>query len=176
MTHAIVIMGISGCGKSTLARALADALGWHFVEGDAQHPPQNIAKMAEGIPLNDADRWPFLESVAQAMVNASSDGIVVSCSALKRSYRNHIRARAGDDVLFVLPLLDRETLYRRLAERRDHFMPASLLRDQLANLEHPVPEENAILVDGTLATEAQVAEVLARLDGRPRSHTREVSP
>jgi gluconokinase len=158
MIRAIVVMGVSGSGKSTLARALASAFGWQFVEGDDLHPPANIAKMASGIPLDDEDRTPFLENVAQAIVEARATGVVVSCSALKRRYRDLIRARAGA-VTFILPVLDAETLLSRLSGRRDHFMPPALLDSQLAALEPPQPDEDAILVTGRATVDEQVAEI-----------------
>lgn len=158
MTNAIVVMGVSGCGKSTLARALADALGWAFIEGDTLHPPENVAKMAAGIPLDDTARQPFLRAVADALV-ASPGGAVAACSALRRSYRDLIRARAGD-VQFVMPDLDRALLVERMEGRPHHFMPASLLESQLATLERPDADEAAILVDGDAPVADQVAAVL----------------
>ena len=119
-------MGVSGCGKSVLGRELSAALGLRFVEGDALHPEGNIAKMRAGVPLDDIDREPFLLNVAAALVVGRARGVVVSCSALKRSYRDLIRSRAGA-VTFVWPRVDRAVLATRLAQRRDHYMPASLL-------------------------------------------------
>jgi gluconokinase len=162
MTRALVIMGVSGAGKSTLGRALAEALGWKFVEGDTLHPSANVAKMAAGKPLDDEDRWPFLDNVAQAIVASGDSGIVVSCSALKRSYRDFIRARTGP-VTFVLPMLSREALQARMEQRRDHFMPLALLDSQLTTLESPQPGEDVIVVDGAASTEEQVARVLRRV-------------
>ena len=164
VNRAIVVMGMSGCGKSTLARALADALGWRFIEADTLHPQANIAKMSAGIALEDADRRPFLERVAQAIAAARAAGVVVSCSALKRAYRDLIRALAGE-VTFVLPVVDRERLRDRLAARTGHFMPPSLLDSQLADFEGPQPDEHAILIDGTASTGVQVARTLALLTG-----------
>jgi gluconokinase len=155
-------MGVSGCGKSTLGRALAEQLDWCFVEGDSLHPSRNIEKMTAGLPLDDEDREPFLERVAETIAAARNRGIVVSCSALKRGYRDLIRARAGE-VTFVLPLATRDVLASRLSQRADHFMPTSLLDSQLAALEQPELDEHAILVDGSLPTAAQVAQVLAVL-------------
>ena len=162
MSRAIVIMGVSGSGKSTLGRELAPALGVAFVEGDTLHPEANIAKMRAGIPLDDRDRQPFLENVANAIV-AAKGGVVVSCSALKRSYRDLIRARAGA-VTFVWQKVGRAELAARLARRRGHYMPASLLDSQLAALEPPDADEHAIVVDGAAATARQVADVLTALD------------
>jgi len=163
VTRAIVIMGVSGCGKTTLGRELANALGVPFVEGDTLHPPANVAKMRAGIALDDRDREPFLARVAEALVAAGSRGAVVSCSALKRSYRDLIRARNGA-VTFVWQRLDRAALAARLAQRHDHYMPASLLDSQLAALEPPAEDERAIVIDGAEPTAAQVAHVLAALD------------
>ena len=167
-TAGIVVMGVTGSGKSTLAKALAVALGWQFVEGDALHPPQNIAKMAAGLPLDDDDRWPFLERVADAIAAAQRGGVVVACSALKRSYRDFIRVRVrvgagADGVTFVLPVIGRDALAARLAHRANHFMPPALLDSQLATFGNPDADEKAILIDGTLTTHAQVAAVIAAL-------------
>ncbi len=155
-------MGVSGCGKSTLGSALAEILGWRFVEGDDLHPPGNIAKMAAGIPLEDEDRWPFLENVALAISEAGDHGIVAACSALKRRYRDLIRARSGE-VMFVLPMLDRERLVARLALRRGHFMPPALLDSQLAELEALDPDERGVLVDAADPLLAQITRVTAAL-------------
>lgn len=164
VTSSLIVMGVSGCGKSTLGRSLAEALGRRFVEGDTLHPPANVAKMASGLPLDDADRWPFLGNVAAAINAASPAPLVITCSALKRSYRDFLRARAGE-ITFVLPMIDRPALEARLAARHGHFMPASLLDSQLATLEVPGPDERAIRVDGTASTPHQLAEVIARLPG-----------
>jgi carbohydrate kinase (thermoresistant glucokinase family) len=166
VSRAIVIMGVSGCGKTTLGRELAAALGVPFVEGDTLHPEANVAKMRAGIPLDDSDREPFLKRVADALVAAGPRGAVVSCSALKRSYRDLIRARAGD-VTFVWLRLERAALAARLKQRRDHYMPASLLDSQLAALEPPAEDEHAIVLDGAEPTVAQAARALAALDDRP---------
>ncbi|MEY4762214.1 MAG: hypothetical protein RLZZ200_2070 [Pseudomonadota bacterium] len=157
----IVVMGVSGCGKTTLARALSERLGTAFVEGDLLHPPANVAKMTAGIPLDDEDRQPFLEAVGDAL-QAGGPGSVAACSALKRRYRDLLRSRAGA-IRFVLPLMDRAALAARMASRQDHFMPASLLDSQLATLEIPTPEEQAICIDGSLPPTDQVEAVLAAL-------------
>lgn len=160
-------MGVAGCGKSTLGQALADALRWQFVDGDALHPPANVAKMRAGEPLDDADRAPFLDAVADAIVRGSAAGVVAACSALKHSYRDRLRARAGE-ILFVLPQLERAALARRLAARADHFMPVSLLDSQLATLEMPQRDESAVIVDGAEPVAAQIAAVTAALAARIR--------
>jgi len=165
-------MGVSGCGKSTLGRALAARLAWRFVEGDTLHPATNIEKMASGVALDDIDRLPFLVSVARTCVGGCQGGVVVSCSALKRRYRDLIRSRAPD-VTFVLPVLARDGLLARLEERRDHFMPVSLLDSQLAALELPDPDEQVVIVDGSATLEEQVVCLLAALpnlgSARPES-------
>jgi gluconokinase len=160
--RAVVVMGVSGCGKSTLGQAIADALHWRFVEGDALHPPANIAKMAAGLPLDDDDRRPFLEAVADGIAAEPDRGVVAACSALKRSYRDLICGRGGP-AAFVLPILSREALAQRMTTRTGHFMPASLLDSQLATLERPGADETAVLIDGEASVPAQVAQALVGL-------------
>lgn len=162
MSGAIVVMGVSGCGKSTLGHALAHELGWRFVEGDDLHPPANIEKMASGIPLNDQDRAPFLRNVADAIATGREAGVVVACSALKRSYRDLIRSRAGA-VVFVLPKVGKAQLTARMARRPGHFMPVCLLGSQFAALEMPEADEQAIITDGNAPVAAQVADIMAAL-------------
>lgn len=128
----IVVMGVSGCGKSSVGIALAEALGARFIDGDDLHPEANKAKMGAGIPLDDSDRWPWLDLVGQAL--AEGAGTVIACSALKRAYRDRIRA-AAPGTLFVHLHGSREILAQRLGARTGHFMPATLLDSQLAILE-----------------------------------------
>jgi gluconokinase len=130
VTPSVIVMGVSGCGKSTLGRAVAEALGWRFIEGDTLHTSANISKMAAGLPLNDSDRWPFLDNVTGAMARWAADGVVASCSALKRSYRDRIRDRVPD-ALFVLPMLGREVLQAPISTRPSHFMPATCWKANL---------------------------------------------
>jgi gluconokinase len=165
MTRAMVVMGVTGSGKSTLAQALAQALGWRFVEGDSLHPAANIAKMAAGVALNDEDRRPFLDNVARTLAAAHAQGVVVSCSALKRSYRDQLRAGAPG-VVFVLPVLTRARLEARLSGRTGHFMPASLLDSQLAILEPPQPDELSIEIEGDARPDEQVRQTLAAAQAR----------
>lgn len=163
----VVVMGVSGSGKSTLGEGIAAALAAPFQEGDDLHPPANIAKMAAGLPLTDADRAPWLDRVA-AWLMAGEGWRVVTCSALKRSYRDHLRAAAAG-VRFVWIDTPEGELARRVTHRTGHYMPASLLGSQLATLEPPTPDEAALRVDGMAAPAANVAAATAWLgrDGAP---------
>ena len=144
----VVVMGVSGCGKSTVGRLLADALRVHYVEGDELHPPENVARMTAGIALTDADRLGWLQAVGDQIGNATTGarGVVVSCSALKRRYRDQLRA-AAPDLRFVHLHGDPVLLRERLAARRGHYMPPSLLQSQLDALEPPAPDEQALTLD-----------------------------
>src|ERR1700757_2735898 len=144
----LVLMGVSGCGKTTVAAILAGRLGWPFEEGDALHPPSNIAKMKAGHPLTDEDRAPWLEKIAgwvDERLDTGESGLI-TCSALKHSYRNVINRR-GSGVTFVYLAGSRETIAARLAARHGHFMPPSLLDSQFADLEEPSADEPAVRVD-----------------------------
>lgn len=143
---AAVVMGVAGCGKTTVGKRLAHELGVSFVEGDLLHPPGNVAKMTAGIPLEDSDRWPWLDAIREQLAGSSGNGLVVSCSALKRRYRQHL-ILSGQHVHFVFLDGSRDVLEARLRSRTGHFMPASLLESQLATLEPPGPEELAIRID-----------------------------
>jgi gluconokinase len=158
----VVVMGPCGCGKSTIAQALAQALGWRFVEGDDLHPPANVDKMRAGRPLDDTERGPWLEAVAKALAREPERGVVVACSALKRRYRDDLRAAAGP-VTFVLPQAPRDLLTQRLATRSGHYMPASLLDSQLADLEPLAADEHGISMDGSVTLESQLEVICARL-------------
>jgi gluconokinase len=154
----IVVMGVAGAGKSTVARGLADALGWDFAEGDYLHSAESVAKMAAGTPLTDADRWPWLEQVARwidAEIDAGRNG-VITCSALKRSYRDILRR---PQVRFVYVSVPRAELERRVARRPEHYMPASLLDSQLAALEPPAEDEGAIVIE-TAGDPARAVELI----------------
>lgn len=158
----LVVMGPSGCGKSTLARALAHTLACRLVEGDELHPPGNVNKMRSGRALGDADRAPWLDEVAAALAKNEARGVVATCSALKRSYRDRLRAAAAP-LTFILPVSPREVLAQRLAARSGHFMPASLLDSQLADLEPLATDEAGFAIDGGASVESQVALVRAQL-------------
>lgn len=157
---AIVIMGVSGSGKSTLGKGLAEATGYRFIEGDELHPADNVAKMSAGIALTDEDRWPWLERVAEVLYAAQDgEGCIVSCSALRRSYRDLLRTRTGDRLLFIFPRVSPETLRARLKARPNHYMPPSLLDSQIATLELPATNEPVLTIDGT-APPAQCVDLV----------------
>ncbi len=144
----IVVMGVSGSGKSTIAAGLALRLGWEFGEGDALHPPANIAKMAAGTPLTDEDRRPWLERLAGWIADHDAAGrsSVLACSALRRSYREVLRTGAPT-VRFLHLTGPDEVLAERMGDRDGHFMPGSLLRSQLDTLEAIEPDEDGLVLD-----------------------------
>jgi gluconokinase len=160
----VVVMGVSGCGKSTVGQLLATGLGVHYVEGDELHPPENVALMAAGIALTDADRHGWLQAVASQLANATTEarGVVVTCSALKRSYRDLLRA-AAPDLRLVHLHGPRELLAERMAARTDHYMPPSLLQSQLDTLEPPVREEHALTLTIDQPPQALAAQAQAWL-------------
>lgn len=156
----VVVMGVAGCGKSAVGERVALALGLPLVEGDEFHPAGNIAKMKRGLALEDEDRAGWLDRLALELAGHPA-GAVLTCSALKRSYRDRIGSHGG--VVFVYLALDRDTLRGRLVHRTGHYMPAGLLASQLATLEEPTPDEPAIRVQASRPAEAMVEEVLAQL-------------
>jgi gluconokinase len=165
----LVIMGVSGTGKSTVAGLLAGRLGWPLEEGDDLHPASNVEKMHAGIPLTDDDRWPWLDRCADwihRQLAAGRPGII-TCSALRRAYRDRLRRDDPEHVVFVHLSGSRETIGNRLTARTDHFMPSSLLDSQLATLEPPDPDENALTVDVGRAAADEVDEIVERLDLHP---------
>jgi gluconokinase len=157
-----VVMGVAGSGKSVIGAALADALGIEFVEGDEYHSPENVERMSRGVPLTDDDRARWLRSLAARIREAkeTGTGLVLSCSALKRSYRDILRAEASD-LRFVFLKGQRALIAARLAGRRGHFMPPSLLDSQLAALEEPSPDENAWVCDIRKSPQDLVAALAA---------------
>jgi len=165
----MLLMGVSGCGKTTVGDQLAERLGWPYQEGDALHPPANVAKMAGGMPLTDADRLPWLAAVA-AWIDArraAGECGVVSCSALKRAYRQLL---IGDrpDVRLVYLQGSRDQLAERLAARTGHYMPAGLLDSQLATLEEPTAAEQPLVVTIDQPVEAIVTAIAGAV--RPLGH------
>ncbi|TPP09911.1 gluconokinase [Rhizobium glycinendophyticum] len=145
---AIIVMGVSGCGKSSVGADLAASLGLAFVEGDVLHPKANVDKMAAGTPLTDDDRWPWLAIIGQTMADslARGQGIVVSCSALKKIYRDRLRAATGGRLAFVYLEGSHALLSARMGARTGHFMPPALLESQLATLEVPTGEPGVVTV------------------------------
>ena len=159
-----MLMGPAGCGKSTIGRALAAHLEWPFVDGDALHPPENVAAMRAGIALTDSERRPWIAAVARQIAAWAgvAGGGVIACSALKRSYRQ-LLAQAGARTVFVLPRVPRDILVKRVATRPGHYMPASLVASQLATFESPADDEGVICVDGTLPLADTVASIVDTL-------------
>jgi carbohydrate kinase (thermoresistant glucokinase family) len=157
----LVLMGVSGCGKTTVAALLAGRLGWPFAEGDDLHPPENVAKMHAGHPLTDADRRPWLDRIAAWIDEqlAAGRSAIVTCSALKRAYRDVLRRGHADSVVFVYLRGTREQIAARLAARHGHFMPAALLDSQFADLEPPSPDERALTLDITVPSAALADQV-----------------
>lgn len=164
ITTSIVVMGVSGVGKTTVAVALAEQLRWESAEADSFHPPANIAKMTSGVPLTDTDREPWLTAIRDWITTRAAAGasVVVTCSALKRSYRDILRG-AGGRVRFVHLAAPAELITERMTGRAAHFMPPSLLRSQLDDLEPLETDEDGIAVDAS-ATPAEIVRlVLAHL-------------
>jgi gluconokinase len=166
----VILAGVSGSGKSVVGMVLAARLGWVFEDSDALHTTTDIAKMRSGVPLTDADRWPWLHVVAAWIDRriAAGGSAVIACSALKRSYRDFLRENRPA-VEIVLLDVDQATLMTRLTARRGHFFPARLLQSQLADLELPSPAEPATVVVPVTGTPAGTAkEIIGRLGLTPR--------
>jgi len=163
-------MGVCGSGKSTLGAALAARLGADFLEGDEFHPPANVERMSAGIALTDADREGWLATLSDRLGTARREGraVVLSCSALKRSYRDALRSQAPDLALLHLAGTP-QLLQQRMAVRKGHYMPPSLLASQLATLEPPQPDEQALTLDAAREPEALVSDALAWLQALPHA-------
>ena len=157
---ALVVMGVSGSGKSTVGAGIAAALGLHFIDGDSLHSAQSVAKMQAGTPLQDDDRWPWLDRIGAALADAACwpGGVAVACSALKRSYRDRIRA-AAPGVRFVFLDGAEELIRSRMAGRSGHYMPSTLLAGQLRTLERPGDDEPDVQ---RLSVEVSPAEIVER--------------
>ena len=156
----VVLMGVCGCGKTTVGRALARELGWTFVDADDLHPQSNVAKMASGVALTDDDRSPWYDRIVAELRRLTREGghVVLACSALKQAYRD--RLAGGGDLRIVYLKGDAATIGPRLAGRKEHFMPASLLASQFATLQEPA---DAIVVDVAQPAPAQVAAIARAL-------------
>lgn len=175
-TTSIVVMGVSGSGKSTVAAGLVEELGWEFAEGDDFHPRANVEKMRGGTPLDDDDRWPWLRRLADWIGEheAAGTSVVVTCSALKRSYRDLLRD-GHPSVWFAHVTADRELLRERVEHRSGHYMPSSLLDSQLATLEPLQDDEPGAAISGAGAPEDVVRQLLAALRSERGTVTGEVS-
>lgn len=172
----VIVMGVAGSGKSTVGRLLAKRLGFGFAEGDQYHPPANIEKMSRQEPLDDDDRWPWLDRMAAAIDQWHSAGqdSVLTCSALKQSYRERLIGQ-GKEVRLVFLRGEKDLIRRRMEVRQDHFMPTALLDSQFEALEPPGPEEDPVVVQVAEPPErlvTQIARALGRLDAA-QDHERE---
>jgi gluconokinase len=160
----VVVMGVSGSGKTVIGSALAKALGARFAEGDRFHPPENISRMSSGMPLRDEDRWGWLDAIAVEISEAERRGetLVIACSALKSIYRDRLRL-ASRNLRFVYLEIGRDVAAARMAARKGHFMPASLVDSQFADLEPPSPDEGAIKLDGAIDPAQLVAYAVSEI-------------
>ncbi|GAA1057277.1 hypothetical protein GCM10017608_07080 [Agromyces luteolus] len=178
---AVVVMGVAGAGKSTLAAAVADRLGGVFVEADDLHSAEAKVQMAGGIPLTDDDRWPWLARVASRVRDELAAGrpVVVSCSALRRAYRDALMRDSGAELAFVHVHGSAAQLAERIGQRTGHFMPATMLPSQLATLEPLGDDEHGVVVPLDLPVETAAAQAVAFLDAdaacRDRTPERPVS-
>jgi gluconokinase len=158
VTRPVVVMGVSGSGKTTVGMSLAARLGLRFSDADDLHPPSNLAKLSAGIPLTDDDRWPWLDAVGGVLADGE---VVVACSALRRTYRDRLRVAAPD--LRLVSLHGSRSLLAERMGHRDHFMPVALLDSQLATLEAPDDDEEALVYDVARPVDEIVADAAARL-------------
>lgn len=161
-------MGVSGAGKTTVGRALARALEGEFIDGDHLHSDAARAKMSAGEPLNDDDRWPWLDRVAARLADGLANGArtVVACSALRRRYRDRLRAGVGPRLRFIYLEADMAAMRARVGNRPGHYMPASLVESQFAALEPPQNEADVIAAPADMELSGGVADLAARLGGR----------
>ncbi|MER5788229.1 gluconokinase [Streptomyces sp. NPDC001980] len=164
--HVVVVMGVAGTGKTTIGPLLAARLGVPYAEGDDFHPPANIAKMSAGHPLDDADRWPWLDAIGAWAHGRAGLGGVVSSSALKRSYRDRLRA-AAPDIVFLHLAGDRRLIEDRMSHRQGHFMPTALLDSQFATLQPLEADEPGVAVDVSGTPEEITARAVRALDALP---------
>ncbi|SFP04306.1 gluconate kinase, SKI family [Cohaesibacter marisflavi] len=158
----IIVMGVCGCGKSSVGEALAEKHGLPFLDADDYHPKANVDKMSKSVALQDEDRWPWFEILSKAINEKSTDtgSSVCGCSALKRSYRRYLSEHIDRPVLYVHLHGSKELLFERLSARKDHYMPPSLLESQLAILEQPQSDENAIVV----SIDQSIANIVSQIE------------
>jgi len=161
----LVVTGVSGCGKSTIGQLLADELKWSFYEGDDFHPPENVEKMRQNTPLNDADRLPWLMSLKKLIADVKSrdESAVLTCSALRKTYRDLLR-EADDALVFVYLKGEFDLIQERLLQRSSHYMPADLLSSQFEILEEP---KNALIVEITQRPDEIVRHILESFANHP---------
>ncbi|MFF0157932.1 gluconokinase [Streptomyces sp. NPDC005263] len=167
----VLVLGVSGSGKTTVGKAVAELLGLPFVEGDDFHPAANVAKMSAGQPLDDADRGPWLRALADRIRHSveAGEGLVVACSALRRVYRDRLRAAARSRLWCLYLALDRDTAWHRVSRRTGHFMPARLVDSQFDTLEPLEPDEPGMTLDATADLPTQLTRVRAAV-GRSGEH------
>jgi gluconokinase len=159
-TSVILLMGVAGCGKTTTGQKLSRALGWDFRDADSFHPAANVEKMRLGMPLNDDDRWPWLAAIAAWIDERRASGnAIVSCSALKRVYRDRLLA-GRPDVQLVFLKGSRTLIADRMSRRKDHFMPPSLLASQFETLEEPGADEGALVIEITMPPSRVVERII----------------
>lgn len=164
-TPAIVVMGVSASGKSTIAEGLAGRLGVEWVDADDLHPPANVVKMTSGVPLEDADRWPWLDAVGARLARGrDAGGIVIACSALKRAYRDRLREVCPQTV-FIHLSGSQELLASRIAGRTDHFMPSTLLQSQFDTLDPLAADERGVAINVAASPEEIVDDAIAWVAG-----------
>jgi gluconokinase len=168
---AIVVMGVAGSGKTTIGERLAEQLGWTYEDGDKFHPRSNVEKMSAGHPLTDEDRWPWLQAIADEIDRLCRLGgnVVVACSALKRAYRD-VLVHGRADVRIVYLDGTHELIASRLAARKGHFMPPTLLESQLKTLQPPGADENPVTVSIDASAEAIVDDIVRKLALDPGAH------
>lgn len=161
---AIVVMGVAGSGKTTIGEKLAEQLGWAYEDGDRFHPKANVEKMSAGQPLTDEDRWPWLQAIADEIDQVCKRGghVVISCSALKRPYRD-VLVHGRGDVRIVYLDGTQDLIARRLAARKGHFMPPTLLESQFKTLQPPGPDENPVTVSIDAPVEEIVDDIMRKL-------------
>jgi gluconokinase len=165
-----LVMGVSGSGKSTIAKKLAERLGIAFMEADDYHPPANIEKMRASIPLTDEDRRPWIDALRDALVLAVADGqrVALACSALHKRYREELRGAIPASLLIYLKGSE-SLIIQRVAARKGHFMPVTLLDSQFAALEEPGPEEEPVVVPIEGTVEETLSELMVALEFNPRA-------
>lgn len=159
----LIVMGVTGSGKTTVGALLAGRMGGVFLDGDDYHPPENVAKMSSGTPLNDQDRWPWLDRLGTEIETAVSErrSVVLACSALRRIYRDRLTAACTERPLFIHLAGMKDVISNRLAARRDHYMPVGLLDSQIQTLEPIEPDENAIVMQIDASADQIVERILS---------------